>query len=121
MSLTVLLVEDEIDLMLAFRILLEAAGYNVVEAPTGEDALAMLDTITPDAIVLDIMLPGIDGWTVLDTLRRAGKAPDVPIIVTSANATPEQERRAKEFGCAGFFTKPFDAEEFCRDIERLVS
>jgi CheY-like chemotaxis protein len=120
MSRTVLIVEDEADVMLAFRIVLETAGYEVAQAASGEQALTMLDTLTPDAIVLDIVLPGIDGWGVLERIRASGLAAEIPIVVASANASPAQQQRAADYGCAALFAKPFSAQEFVRTIHRLL-
>jgi CheY-like chemotaxis protein len=110
-SATVLVVEDEADVMLTFRIVLQTAGYQVVEASTGEEALTILDTLVPDAMILDLLLPGIDGWQVLAAIRKAGHLAQTPIIVASANAHPDQRTRAEKFGCGAVFTKPFSAEQ----------
>jgi len=78
MSATVLVVEDEADVMLTFRIVLQTAGYKVVEACTGEDALALLESFVPDAMIVDLRLPGIDGWQVLASIRQAGLLAHTP-------------------------------------------
>lgn len=117
---TVLVVEDEADVMLAFRIMLETAGYGVMEASSGEQALEKLDHALPDAIVLDILLPGIDGWEVLERLRQSDRARDVPVIVATASASPEYARTAVDLRCDALLTKPFGAEEFRRTVDQLV-
>ena len=70
MSATILVVEDEVDLLFTIALSLELNGYRVVKAASGEEALTIVDEERPDAMVLDIRLPGIDGWEVIDRLRR---------------------------------------------------
>jgi CheY-like chemotaxis protein len=114
----ILVVDDEADVLLSLRIVLETAGYDVVEAASGEDALAVIDETAPDLVVLDIVLPGIDGWAVLEAVRARG---DIPVILASANAHPGLRERAEASGAATLFTKPFGAEELRRTVERLLS
>jgi CheY-like chemotaxis protein len=120
MSHTVLVVEDEADVMLTFRIILETAGYVVIEASTGEDALTILETTVPAVMILDLRLPGIDGWQVLATVRQRGLLQDSPIMIASANAETEQRRRAAEFDCDEMFIKPFSAEKLLATLGRVL-
>jgi len=117
-SQRVLVVDDESDVLLSLRIVLETAGYEVFEATSGEEALEMLGETEPDLVVLDIVLPGIDGWEVLDEVR--GRT-DIPVILASANAHPGLRERAERSGCKALFTKPFSAEELRRTVARILS
>jgi len=121
MTTTVLVVDDEADVMLTYRIVLQTAGYDVVEASTGEEALTILDHTTPDAMILDLRLPGIDGWQVLTTLRHDGLLSDIPIFIASANTQPQDQSRADDLGCAGMLTKPFNTEELRKALANLFS
>jgi two-component system KDP operon response regulator KdpE len=121
MSPKVLVVEDEADIRLTFRIILQTAGYLVVEASTGEDALSTIGSMVPDAIILDLQLPGIDGWQVLTTMRQEGLAPSTPVIIASANDDPNLRARANEFGCFEVFAKPFSAEGLRDTLARVLS
>jgi CheY-like chemotaxis protein len=121
MTQSVLVVEDEVDVMLTFRIILQTAGYAVIEASTGEDALTVLESTVPAAMILDLRLPGIDGWQVLATVRRLGLLQESPIMIASANAETEQRRRAAELGCEEMFIKPFSAEELLRTLSRVLA
>jgi CheY-like chemotaxis protein len=114
----ILVVDDETDVLLSLRIVLETAGYEVVEATTGEDALALIDADPPDLLVLDVVLPGIDGWHVLEAVRERAK---IPVILASASAVPGFRERAEASGADAVFTKPFGAEELRRTVARLLS
>jgi CheY-like chemotaxis protein len=114
----ILVVDDEADVLLALRIVLETAGYDVIEASTGEEAVEIEEEHAPDLVVLDLVLPGIDGWTVLERVRARR---DVPVILASANADPGLRERAKDSGAITLFTKPFSAEELRRTIARVFS
>lgn len=118
---TVLVVEDEVDVMLTFRIVLQTAGHDVVEASTGEEALAILATLVPDAVILDLLLPGIDGWAVLARIRESDVLGSVPVVIASANADPDQRARAEQFGCVALFTKPFSAEALRATLDTALS
>ena|ERR1700722_17354397 len=120
MSSTVLVVEDEPDVMLTFRIVLRTAGYEVIGATTGEDALSMLDNVVPDVVILDLRLPGIDGWQVLAEIRRAGLIPETPIVIASANSDLSQRSRAQQFGCADMLTKPFSGERLRETVGSVL-
>ena len=95
---TVLVVEDEPDHRAVTRMTLRLSGYDVCEAGTGEDALARLDELRPDALVLDIRLPGIDGLEVLAHLRSERARDDVAVVLCSAHtdcrAPPTRPRRS---------------------------
>jgi OmpR family response regulator RpaB len=114
----ILVVDDEADVLLSLRIVLETAGYDVLEAASGEEALEVFDNEQPDLVVLDIVLPGIDGWAVLDAVRARS---DTPVILASANADPGLRERAQASGAATLFTKPFGAEDLRRMVGRLLS
>jgi CheY-like chemotaxis protein len=118
---TILVVEDEPDLMLTFRIVLQTAGYVVIKASTGEDALSAIETVVPDAVILDLRLPGIDGWQVLAAIRRVDLFRNTPIVIASANAEAGERLRAEQLGCAEMLTKPFSAEELRGTLDRVLT
>lgn len=118
---TVLVVEDEPDVMLTFRIVLRTAGFEVVGVATGEAALAILETEVPAAMIVDLLLPGIDGWELLATIRERDLLPITPIVVVSAHAHPDQRARAAGLGCTALFTKPFSAEQLRTTLERATT
>ena len=118
MGRRILVVEDEADITLFIRIGLQHAGYDVDAASTGEEAVELLGSKTYDALVLDLRLPGMDGWEVLDRLKAL--APELPVIVASAHASPASAERAKAAGCAGYVTKPFRISELAQTLAAVT-
>lgn len=124
MSRRVLVVEDESDLRLSLGLALSVAGHEALEAASGEQALDHLDLppgheALPDAVLLDLRLPDLDGWEVLDRLRERGLVPGLAVIVGSANADPAAERRALDAGCVGYLVKPFGLAELLAHLDAL--
>jgi DNA-binding response OmpR family regulator len=107
----VLVVEDDPDLLVILRVNLSGAGIEPILASDGRTAIDRIQAERPDAVLLDVMLPGIDGWQVLEELHRLGNP--VPTVICSAKRHPEDMARARELGAVAYLVKPFD-------IERLV-
>jgi two-component system, OmpR family, response regulator MtrA len=122
MSRTVLLVEDEPDVLFAARLMLEDAGYAVIEATGGEDAVALVETTSVDAVVLDIRMPDMDGWAVLKKLQAEGGLSSLPpVIVLSAHADPSAVERSAELGARGYVRKPFQAADLTGALEAALA
>ncbi len=108
----VLLVEDnEKNLKLA-RDLLQFKGYRVTAATTGEAAVAAVARETPDLVLMDIQLPGIDGIEALRRIRQDGKAANVPVIALTASVMAGDRERFDKAGFDGFIAKPINVKEF---------
>src|SRR5207253_9757276 len=107
----ILVVEDEKDIRELVRFHLEQDGYAVREADTGESALTLVDAERPALVVLDIMLPGIDGLEVCRRLRAAEPTRALPIIVLTARAAEVDRVLGLEFGADDYVTKPFSPRE----------
>jgi type II secretory ATPase GspE/PulE/Tfp pilus assembly ATPase PilB-like protein/ActR/RegA family two-component response regulator len=105
----VLLVDDEDMLRKVMKDLLEREGYSVVEARDGVEALDQVDRHGPDIIVLDLNLPGLDGYGVLSHLRSRAVTADIPVVVLTARGDEENEMRVFELGADDFLSKPFRA------------
>ena len=119
MTKTILVVDDETDVQLTLRIVLETAGHRVIEATSGEEALALIAASAPDLIVLDLVLPGMSGWETLETLRTRAMA-EIPVIVVSATADAHLQTVADGFGCRALFPKPFSAEELRMKVSDIL-
>src|SRR5436305_13546018 len=103
----VLIVEDDpTNRMLATRIL-SAAGVQFAEAVDGEQALALLKTRRPDLVLMDLSLPGIDGWEVTRRVRQDPDLRSIPILAVSAHAMAGDRERAIAAGCDDYLTKPY--------------
>jgi CheY-like chemotaxis protein len=120
MSATILVVDDEVDLLFTIRLSLELAGYRVLTAASGEEALAVVEANSPDAIVLDLRLPGIDGWEVIRRLGDAGTFPRTPVVLLSAQVDAATAARAVALGVHAHLAKPFSASELTGVLSGLV-
>jgi two-component system response regulator MtrA len=114
----ILIVEDERNLALGLRVNLEVEGYDVAVAETGEAALAEVSSRLPDLVLLDLMLPGIDGYEVLSTLRSRGV--DAPILILSARAEEIDKVRGFRAGADDYVTKPFGVMELVLRVHALL-
>lgn len=112
------MVDDEPDILLLHRLNLEAVGHQVLLAADGIRALERIDNEHPDVVVLDVMMPVLDGWGVLDSLRERATAP--PVLVVSAKSSWDDIVRAVEGGAADYLAKPFQTEERIAAVARLV-
>jgi CheY-like chemotaxis protein len=117
---TVLLVEDEDQLRRVMKDLLQREGYRVAEARDGIQALDEVDRYAPDVIILDLNLPGIDGYSVLAQLRSRPATREIPIMVLTAKGDEDNEVRVFELGADDFVTKPFRARSLTARIEAVL-
>lgn len=118
---TILVVEDERLIAGVLKETLEFEGYQTVTVLTGEDAIHFALRETPDLIILDIMLPGIGGYEVIQRLREHPKSMHIPIIVLSAYSAISDKVHAFELGVDGYITKPFNTEELLACVRRQLS
>ena len=107
----VLIVDDDTDLRALANIQLES-GFDVIQAASGQECLALASTHTPDVILLDIMMPGMDGRQVLTALSGDPVTKDIPVVFVSALTSPEDKVRGLENGAVDFITKPLEPREF---------
>jgi type II secretory ATPase GspE/PulE/Tfp pilus assembly ATPase PilB-like protein/CheY-like chemotaxis protein len=120
-SATILLVDDEDALRRVMRDLLARDGYEVVEARTGIEALDQVDRHAPDVVVLDLNLPGMDGYSVLAELRSRPATRDIPVIVLTAKGDEDNEVRVFELGADDFLSKPFRAKALTKRLEVILA
>lgn len=117
----ILIVDDDIDLSKMLKMRLEAEGYEFMGAQDGEEMLKVLSIKKPDLIVLDIMLPKIDGYSALREVRKNDELKDVPVIIVSGK---EKEKVGDLFTfeeIAFFVEKPFDIEDLLQKIKKALS
>jgi CheY-like chemotaxis protein len=114
-----MVVDDESDIRLLTRIVLEGAGYDVVEAPGGRQALEALAGADVDLMILDIRMTGMDGWEVMTALTEQGAMEHLRVLAFSAHVEPKVLRSALDRGCVGVLVKPFTRAE-CLDAVRAA-
>ena len=116
----ILLVEDDAETRLAYRALLEHAGWNVHEAGDGEQALRMINGALPCAVIMDISIPGVDGWEMTRRLKLDERTREVPVLLVTGHALDEDRQRARDLGCSGYLVKPVPPSQLVEELERLV-
>lgn len=117
MSKRVLIIDDEAETCRMLSTALELFGYETASALSGMDALGMLPSFKPEAIVLDLMMPGMDGFEVARRVRANPDTKDVPIIVVTAMGEANAEQRAREAGASEFMNKPVGIAELADVIK----
>ena len=120
MSGRILVIDDEAGIRESLRMILEYEGYTCVLAATGEEALALAHTHLPDLILLDMSLPGIDGWEVTAELKNDEKTRHIPIVALTAHALQAERQRTFRAGCDGFLAKPCAPPDLLAEICRLL-
>ncbi|HEV7627091.1 MAG TPA: response regulator [Streptomyces sp.] len=113
----VLVVDDSADIRLLARTLLQRAGHQVREAASAEEALALIVAEPPDVVLLDLQLPGMDGWALLAELRAQGRLDRTRVVLFSAHVDPAELRRAPQEGASAYLVKPFTAQDLLAAVE----
>ncbi len=121
MERTVLIIEDEKLIIVSTQMVLEAAGFRVESATNGEDGIAKAKSLAPDLVLLDIMMPGIDGWETLTRLKRDAATANVPVIIFTAREHARGHQKSAEMGAADYFRKPFEPDELIELVEKHVA
>ncbi|MGE0668471.1 MAG: response regulator [Sphingomonadales bacterium] len=120
MSRTVLLIEDNEQNRYLTTFLLARSGYTVAVAVDGPAGIAMARAERPDLILLDIQLPGMDGYAVARALRQVPSLQATPIIAVTSYAMVGDREKSLEAGCDGYIEKPINPETFVSEIERVA-
>jgi CheY-like chemotaxis protein len=121
MPLKVLLIDDEDDIRRIARLSLSRVGkMEVVEAASGADGVARAADERPDVILLDMMMPGMDGPATLAALRAQPETAQIPVVFLTAKAMPSEVRRLTALGARGVLTKPFDPLTLPQQLRDLI-
>ena len=120
MSKRILVVEDHEDNRQILRDLLGNAGYQMIEAETGEDGLAAAAAQKPDLILMDIQLPGLDGYEATRRLKADPALRSIPIIVVTSYALSGDDAKARAAGCDAYVTKPFSPRQLLAKIKEYL-
>ncbi len=117
----VLVVDDDPDIRMLVAFALEDSGYAVRQAPDGDAALDAVEQKAPDAMVLDVMMPGTDGFGVLRGLRQRGIRGDMRVLILTCKTEERDHLRGWELGADEYLTKPFDPEELVARVKFLLA
>ena len=120
MNRKILLIEDNEENRYLATFLLERCGWQVTPAPDGRASLEVAGELRPALILLDIQLPGMDGYAVARGLRKDPRLDGVPIVAVTSYAMPGDRERCMEAGCDGYLEKPIDPDSFVQDVEAFA-
>ncbi len=118
---TILLVEDNLHNRKIFHGVLTHAGFRVLEASDGGEALATIKRTLPDLILMDLSIPVVDGWECTRRLKADPTTRAVPIIALTAHAMRGDEERARHAGCDGYLSKPISPKRVVEEVKRFLA
>ncbi len=114
----ILLVDDEPEIVYLVRLVLEREGHEVIGALDGRDCLKKLREDKPDLIILDIMMPGLDGWEICRKIKEAEGTRDIPVIMLTVRTSGDSIKKSYEYaGCDAHINKPFDRKQLLCTID----
>lgn len=116
----VLIVDDEPHIVLSLEFLLERAGYQTAVAADGDEALALVRRLRPDVVLLDIMMPGQNGYAVCRTIKADPETRGIPVIMLSAKGQEVEVLKGLELGASAYVTKPFGNAEILEAIRAVL-
>lgn len=117
----ILIVDDSADIRQLLSAILVEEGHKVVVAPDGQKALELMEADPPDLLILDIMMPVLDGYGVLKEIKRNGLRNDVRILILTAKASESDWVRGYKMGADQYLTKPFGSDELLAAIEGMLT
>ena len=117
----ILIVDDEQDIVESLKFVLESTGYNCFTALNGEDGLKLAKELIPDLIILDVMMPKINGYKISRLLKFDNKYKNIPILMITARSQEEDKLIGEETGADEYITKPFDLDDVLRLVEKYLS
>lgn len=117
---TALIIEDNADNMELISFILEKGGFHILKAETGEEGVEMTLKELPDFVILDIQLPGIDGYEVLHRIRKSEVDSSIPIVAVTSYAMSGDRERLLEAGCNGYIEKPIEPGKFIDQIKEAI-
>ncbi len=121
MSKRILVIEDHAENRRILRILLASAGFEMIEAVTGEEGVAAAERERPDLILMDIQLPGLDGYEATRRIKANPALRPIPIIVVTSYALSGDDVKAFEAGCDAYVTKPFVPRELLAKVRQYLA
>ena len=120
MPQTVMVVDDDNDILEVARLVLEGGGYQVIAAPSGADAMSQLADRRPDLILLDINMPGMDGWQVLRLLKLDERTSAIPVALFSIKSQVRDRVQGLQGGACDYIAKPFACDELLDRVRHIL-
>ena len=120
MTKRILSIEDQVDNQRIVRDLMASAGYQVIEAIRGDQGVSLAEECNPDLILMDIQLPGLDGYEATRRIKANPKLRQIPIIVVTSYALSGDEEKARAAGCDAYLAKPFDAMKLLAVVRQYL-
>ncbi|HPR64405.1 MAG TPA: response regulator [Thermoanaerobaculia bacterium] len=120
MPRTLLIIDDEHDLLTFLKQVFSSEGFEVTTALDGETGITAAREIHPSLILLDIMLPGMDGWEILRVLRSDRETSDIPVVMLTARTDPESKWEGWQGGAVDYVTKPFTLTDIIQRVKEIV-
>ncbi|MDP3711194.1 MAG: response regulator [Mycobacteriales bacterium] len=117
----VMTVDDDPSILSLVQTTLELDGHEVTKAVDGNDALYKLETSKPDLIVLDVMMPGKNGWEVLEAIRQDVRLARTPVLLLTARDLPDDVQRGRELGASAVLAKPFEPQQLSDLVAALLT
>ncbi|MFO7892417.1 MAG: response regulator [Longimicrobiales bacterium] len=117
---TILIIDDDPDSVSILETFLEARGHAAHGAADGEAGLAAVDELEPDVVILDVMMPGMDGWEVARRIRRQPRHADLRILMLTARDSQEARREGEAAGADAYMVKPVGLEDLGAGVDRLL-
>jgi two-component system cell cycle response regulator DivK len=120
MNKTILVIEDHEDNRRIMRDLLTSSGYEIIEVVTGEEGITAAETYRPDLILMDVQLPGLNGYEATRRIKTNPNLQSIPIIVVTSYALSGDDVKAFEAGCDAYVTKPYSPRELLAKIRKFL-
>ncbi len=117
---TILLIEDEKNILLVYSKLLKKAGYRVLTAENGIKGLEIAQESKPDLIILDLLIPKLDGLVILETLKEEENTADIPVVIISANSNQDSIENGLKAGAENYLVKPVSRNELMLEIKKHI-
>ncbi len=117
----ILIVDDEPNIVMALSFLMERKGYTIAKAYNGEEALELADSFQPNLIILDVMMPGIDGFEVARQIRNKAQHDHVKMVFLTAKGTQRDKASGYASGAEYYLVKPFDNDELVQTITEIIA
>jgi DNA-binding response OmpR family regulator len=117
---SILICDDDPVILRLLQVNLELEGYEAILAHHGEEAYSLASDRVPDLVILDIMMPRLDGYQTCEKLKADDKTKDIPVVFLSAKAQQSDIEKGRAYGVSEYLTKPFDPTELLEVVDRLV-